>query len=58
METGTVLKWEMDGAKSKGFGFLETRTGERVFCHRTAIKDGNPIMTHGSEHPPGSGARI
>ena len=30
METGTVLKWEMDGAKSKGFGFLETRTGERV----------------------------
>ena len=43
METGTVLKWEMDGAKSKGFGFLETRTGERVFCHRTAIKDGNAL---------------
>ena len=43
METGTVLKWEMDGAKSKGFGFLETRTGERVFCHRTAIKDGNSL---------------
>ena len=43
METGTVLKWEMDGAKSKGFGFLETRTGERVFCHRTAIQDGNAL---------------
>ena len=46
METGTVLKWEMDGAKSKGFGFLETRTGERVFCHRTASTKHYACITH------------
>ena len=44
MEHGTVAKWEVDDkGKSKGFGFIETRSGRTIFCHRSCIKDGNAL---------------
>ncbi len=47
-ERGVVLLWKRDERGSKGFGFIERATGDRVFCHKSQITDGNALR-EGSE---------
>ena len=47
---GVVKTWALDGEKkSKGFGFILMEDGSSIFCHKTAIVDGNARQREGRD---------
>jgi cold shock CspA family protein len=44
-EKGIVLSWKTsDDGGNRGFGFIERVGGERIFVHKSQIKDGDALM--------------
>jgi cold shock CspA family protein len=43
-ETGIVAQWLTDDeGNNKGFGFIERDSGQRLFCHKSKIVDGDAL---------------